>query len=74
MTAELFPSSPERVLREMPKPPVKPSSSADLQNIVSLTPVTPVTPVTVEASTSLHNLIKEHACAAACDEACRQPQ
>jgi hypothetical protein len=77
-TAGLFSLNPERVLRDMPKPPAEHSSSADVaatstQNKVPLMPVTPVTPVTVEAPTSLHNLIKEDACAAASDEACRQP-
>jgi hypothetical protein len=48
-------------------------AATSTQNKVSLTPVTPVIPVTVEAFTSLHNLITEDACAAACDKACRHP-
>jgi hypothetical protein len=76
-TAGLFPFNQERVLHDMPKPAVEHSSSANVaamstQNKVPLTPVTPVTPVTAEALTSLHNLIKEDACAAASDEACRK--
>jgi hypothetical protein len=76
--AGLFPFHPQRVLRDMPRPPAELSSSgADVaatssQNDVPPTPVTPVTPVTVEALMSLHNLIKQDACAAASDEASRQ--
>jgi len=76
--AGLFPSNPDRVLRDMPKPPVEhPSSGADTaatssQDEVPPTPVTPVTPVTVEALTSLHDLIKQNACVAAPDGASRQ--
>jgi hypothetical protein len=57
--AGLFPFNPDRVLRDMPKPPAEhPSSGADTaaassQDEVLTTPVTPVTPVTVEALTSL---------------------
>jgi hypothetical protein len=39
---------------------------------MSLTPKTPVTLVTVEALTSLHNLIKQDACAALSNKASRQ--
>jgi hypothetical protein len=76
--AGLFPFNPDRVLRDMPKPPAEHTSSgADIaatssRNEVPPTPVTPVTPVTVEALTSLHDLIKQDACAAASDDATRQ--
>ena len=76
--AGLFPFNPDRVLRDMPKPPAEhPSFGADTaaassQDEVLTTPVTPVTPVTVEALTSLHDLIKQDACAAAPDDANRQ--
>ncbi len=76
--ARLFPFNPERVLRDMPKPPTEQSSSkatvaaTSSQNEVPLTPVTPVTPVTVEALTSLHSLIKQDICAAEFDDADKQ--
>jgi hypothetical protein len=40
------------------------------QDKVPLTPVMPVAPVTEADFTALHDLIKEDACVAACDEAC----
>jgi hypothetical protein len=63
----LFPFDPKRVLRDIPKPPlteltVPDRSDACLRDEL-LTPVTPVTPVTTEGLSSLHNLIKEDACA-----------
>tara|TARA_R110002003_G_scaffold1611_1_gene23287 strand:+ start:171 stop:1004 length:834 start_codon:yes stop_codon:yes gene_type:complete len=75
-----FPFNPDRVLRNMPKPPPERNVSSAMADIappssqveVPLTPVTPVTPVTVEALTSLHDLITQDACAAASDEASRQ--
>jgi hypothetical protein len=76
--AGLFPFNPERVLRDMPKPPTEQSSSTatvaatSSQNEVPPTPVTPVTPVTVEALTSLHGLIKQDICAAELDDAGKQ--
>lgn len=74
----LFPLDPERVLRDIPKPPAElaiPSAdevveSSPYQTEVLLTPVTPVTPVTAEGLTLLHNLIKQDACAS--DEGSRQ--
>jgi hypothetical protein len=42
------------------------------QNEVSPTPELPVTPVTAEALTSLHNLIKQDACAPLSDKASRR--
>jgi hypothetical protein len=73
----LFPFNPQRVLRDMPKPPAELSNaSADVatssRSEVSPTPETPVTPVTVEALTSLHDLIKQDTCAALSDEASRR--
>jgi uncharacterized protein YfkK (UPF0435 family) len=74
----LFSLNPQRVLRNMPKPPTELSNaSADVaatspRNEMSPTPETPVTPVMVEALTSLHDLIKQDACAASSDEASRQ--
>jgi len=66
----LFPFNPERVLRHTPKPPVEltvPKANEVVgscpQDEVLQTPITPVTPVTIEALTSLHNLIKQEACA-----------
>ncbi|EOA82623.1 uncharacterized protein SETTUDRAFT_48320, partial [Exserohilum turcica Et28A] len=62
----LFPFNPERVLRDVPKPPAEVSNisnpgtetaSADVSDDMPRTPTTPVTPVTTEALTSLHNLI-----------------
>lgn len=73
--AGLFPFNPERVLRDMPKPPTEQSSSTatvaatSSQNEVPPTPVTPVTPVTVAALTPLHSLIKQDICAAEFDDA-----
>lgn len=66
----LFPFSPERVLRNTPKPPVDlvVSTANDVvetssQHDLPLTPVTPVTPVTAEGFTALHDLIKRDVCA-----------
>jgi hypothetical protein len=76
--AGLFPFNPQRVLRDMPRPPAEQSgpmavvAGSSSQNEVPLTPVTPVTPVTVEALTSLHNLIKQDTRAAEYDEVSRQ--
>jgi hypothetical protein len=64
----LFPFNPERVLRDVPKPPgggvtlsnINPgteAASTDLLDEVPYSPITPVTPVTSEALTSLHDLI-----------------
>jgi hypothetical protein len=61
----LFPFNPERVLRDVPKPPggvsnVNPGTepaNTDLLDEVPYSPITPVTPVTSEALTSLHDLI-----------------
>lgn len=61
---------PDRVLRDLPKPPtllVVPTAGEVMEVCqpaeVLLTPATPVTPVTVEALTSLHNMIKRDALA-----------
>jgi hypothetical protein len=64
----LFPFNPERVLRDTPKPLPELTVLDEvvgfcLQDEVLQIPVTPVTPVTTEALTSLHNLIKQEACA-----------
>jgi hypothetical protein len=62
----LFPFSPERVLRNTPKPPVDlvirtaNKARSFLQSDVPLTPVTPVTPVTAEGLTALHDLIRRN--------------
>lgn len=62
----LFPFNPERVLKDVPKPPanvitqgVEAASTGLLDEALHtpITPVTPVTPVTTEALTSLHDLI-----------------
>jgi hypothetical protein len=64
----LFPFDPKRVLRDIPKPlaeltvPDRPVEFCP-QDEVLLTPVTPVTPMTTEGLSSLHNLIKQDACA-----------
>jgi hypothetical protein len=62
----LFPFNPERVLRDIPKPPVK-LTIPRVDGVTETypreealhTPVTPVTPITAEALTSLHELIKQ---------------
>ena len=65
----LFPFDPERVLRHTPKPPTEISVSKANEMVsfpqgqILQSPITPVTPVTIEALTSLHNLIKQEACA-----------
>ncbi|KAB2106160.1 hypothetical protein AG0111_0g6188 [Alternaria gaisen] len=72
----LFPFSPERVLRNTPKPPadlvvsVANEVGSSSQSDVPLTPATPVTPVTAEGLTVLHDLIKRDA--GASDEASKQ--
>ncbi|RII17534.1 hypothetical protein CUC08_Gglean002374 [Alternaria sp. MG1] len=72
----LFPFSPERVLRNTPKPPadlvvsVANEVGSSSQSDVPLTPATPVTPVTAEGLTVLHDLIKRDA--GAPDEASKQ--
>jgi hypothetical protein len=72
----LFAFSPERVLRNTPKPPVDlvirtdDEARSSLQSDVPLTPVTPVTPVTAEGLTALHDLIKRDVYAP--DEASKQ--
>lgn len=59
----LVPFNPERVLKDIPKPPVALTvSTADQvqaypQDEVRHTPITPATPVSSEALISLHNLI-----------------
>ena len=73
----LFPVNPQRVLRDMQKPPAELSNaSADVatssRSEVLPTPETPVTPVTVEALTLLHDLIKQDTYAALSDEASRR--
>ncbi|KAI2477470.1 DDE-domain-containing protein [Pyrenophora tritici-repentis] len=71
----LFPFHPERVLRDMPKPPAEHDNSrADVAATSSPNevPLTPVTPVTAEGLTWLTDLIKQDACAAASDDASRQ--
>ncbi|RII24871.1 hypothetical protein CUC08_Gglean005686 [Alternaria sp. MG1] len=60
----LYPFNPERVLKDIPRPPVEVIPEATLAgtsaaDIVLQTPITPVTPVTAEALTSLHNVIKQ---------------
>lgn len=73
--AGLFPFNPERVLRNMPKPPAEPGNSGVDVAATSCpndVPLTPVTPVTVEGLTWLTELIKQDAGAAASDEASRQ--
>ena len=66
----LFPFNPERVLRDIPKllpeQTVLNEMTACPQNEMLQKPVTPVSPVTLvtaTALTSLHNLIKQEACA-----------
>ncbi|KAI1665637.1 DDE superfamily endonuclease [Pyrenophora tritici-repentis] len=71
----LFPFHPERVLRDMPKPPAEHDNSrADVAATSSPNevPLTRVTPVTAEGLTWLTDLIKQDACAAASDDASRQ--
>jgi hypothetical protein len=62
----LFPFNPERVLKDIPKPPAdlviprngdaaRPCPSAKVVH----TPITPVTPVTAKALTTLHEMIKD---------------
>jgi hypothetical protein len=64
----LFPFNPERVLRDIPKPPAAlviprladvagACSSAEVLR-TPVTPITPATPVTTEALTTLHDMIK----------------
>ncbi|XP_014551484.1 hypothetical protein COCVIDRAFT_20277 [Bipolaris victoriae FI3] len=66
----LFPFNPERVLRDLPKPPAEVSNILalgaeivstdvldDVLDDVPRTPTTPVTTVTTEALTTLHDLI-----------------
>jgi hypothetical protein len=64
--AGLFPFNSKRVLRDIPKPPVKVSSNilslkteATSTDVVEVpdTPIMPITPVTTEALMSLHDLI-----------------
>ncbi|RYN90093.1 hypothetical protein AA0119_g11234, partial [Alternaria tenuissima] len=61
----LYPFNPERVLKDIPRPPVEviipeaTLASTSAADIVLQTPITPVTPVTAEALTSLHNVIKQ---------------
>ncbi|KAL6169814.1 hypothetical protein ACJQWK_04809 [Exserohilum turcicum] len=63
----LFPFNPERVLRKTPKPPseiaVLDVLACTQDQQVAQIPATPVTPVTTEGVMSLHNLIKQDACA-----------
>lgn len=66
----LFPFNPDRVIRHTPEPPAG-FAISEANTVVGLcpqdevlkTPMTPVTPLTTEALTSLHNLIKQEACA-----------
>jgi hypothetical protein len=61
----LYPFNPERVLKDIPRPPVEviipeaTLASTSAADIVLQTPITPATPVTAEALTSLHNVIKQ---------------
>jgi hypothetical protein len=61
----LYPFNPERVLKDIPRPPVEviipeaTLASTSTADIVLQTPITPVTPVTAEALISLHNVIKQ---------------
>jgi hypothetical protein len=69
----LFPFSPERVLRNTPKPPVDlvvPTANEVGSSSQSALLLTPATPVTAEGLTALHDLIKRDVCAP--DEASRQ--
>ena len=65
----LFPFNPERVVRHTPKPSTELTTS-NVDEVASCprdqvlrTPVTPVTPVTSAALDSLHDMIKQEACA-----------
>ncbi|KAI1670786.1 DDE superfamily endonuclease [Pyrenophora tritici-repentis] len=61
----LYPFNPERVLKDIPRPPVEvviPGAAiidTITPDVMLQTPITPVTPVTAEALTSLHNVIKQ---------------
>jgi hypothetical protein len=74
--AGLFPFNPQRVLRDMPKPPAEHNDTGEDIAPTSYPATealhTPVTPVTVESLTWLTDLIKQDTCAAASDEASRQ--
>ena len=67
----LFPFNPERVLRDIPNPlpevtvldEVLGSCQQDKGLQTPVTPMSPVTPVTTKALVSLHDLIKQEACA-----------
>jgi hypothetical protein len=73
--AGLFHFDPERVLRNMPKPPAERDDTvADVAATSSPNevPLTPVTPVTEEGLTWLTDMIKQDASTAASDDASRQ--
>jgi hypothetical protein len=61
----LYPFNPDRVLKDVPKPPAEvvipgtAVTSTSTPDVMLQTPITPVTPVTAEALTSLHNMIKQ---------------
>jgi hypothetical protein len=61
----LYPFNPERVLKDIPRPPVEvvvpeaTIASTSRADTVLQKPITPVTPMTAEALTSLHNVIKQ---------------
>jgi hypothetical protein len=61
----LYPFNPNRVLKDIPKPPAEvvipgtAITSTSTHDAMPQTPITPVTPVTAEALTSLHNMIKQ---------------
>ena len=67
--AGLVPLNPKRVLRHTPKPPAEltVSKANEVRSCpygqILQTPTIPKTPVTTEALISLHNLIKQEACA-----------
>jgi hypothetical protein len=61
----LYPFNPERVLKEVPRPPAEvvipgPAiTSTSMPDVMLQTPITPMTPVTAETLISLHNVIKQ---------------
>lgn len=62
--AGLFPSNPDKVLSDIPKPPTELMASKSNEvgsHTQTQVPQTPVTPVSAEAVASLHNLIKQDA-------------
>ncbi|KAF2628794.1 hypothetical protein BU25DRAFT_317781, partial [Macroventuria anomochaeta] len=61
----LHPFNPDRVLKDVPRPPAEvfisgaAITSTSAPDVMLQTPITPVAPATAEALTSLHNMIKQ---------------